>query len=138
MTGVRASGYFAIRHVRVRCLRRLNRPNRSWSSRDFPSQLDNALHGRKDKNAHETGLVWLVDHLDEVCNKWSLFPCLRSTYDSFPDPPSAMSGNRLLKPRELWKVPIAVISNRLAQTRKLATERLQCGNARIIQAAQSS
>ena len=34
--------------------------------------------------------------------------------------------------------PSSPIPSRLAQTRKLATERLQCGNARIIQAAQSS
>ena len=61
--------------------------------RDFPSQLDNALHARKDKNVCETDLVWLVDYLDEVCNKQSLFSSLCFTHGGFPDSPSDMSDN---------------------------------------------
>lgn len=89
-------------------LRRLNRPNRPRPSPEFPSQVNNTLHGRKDKNARETGLVWLIDYLDEVCNKRSRFPFLRSTQLVASQMPSDVSENRLSKLREIWRDPIAV------------------------------
>ena len=89
-------------------LRRLNRPNRPRPSPEFPGQVNGALHGRKDKNARETGLVWLIDYLDEVCNKRSRFPLLRSPQLVASQMPSDVSENRLSKLREIWRDPIAV------------------------------
>ena len=95
------SHLFPLERILIASPSLLNRPNRSWSLPDSPSQPNNALHGRKDKNAGGVDLVWLVDYLDEVSNKWSPFPSLRSTQGSFPDLPSGMSDNRLSRLREI-------------------------------------
>ena len=113
--------FVAVQYIASPSLRGLNinRPNGSWTSPDFPSRLNDALHGRTDDNARETDSVWLVDHLDEVRSK--RLPCLSlpSTQGSLFDPPLIS--------------PSPPTPPRFAQTRKLAMETLQCGSARIIQ-----
>ena len=113
-------------------LRQLNRPERSRSSRDFPDQLDDVFHGRKDRNARETDLVWPLDYLDEVCNKRSLFSSLSSTQGSFSDPLSDMFGNHLSKLRELGRLLLPLLCStppRFSKICELVTERSQRRNA---------